>query len=79
MWPNFDALHHDEAYWNEPEKFDPSRFLDEDGKFTGIPPSFKPFGTGRRVCIGEALAKSELLVIQIYNLSFKMGSISQGD
>ena len=62
VWPNLHQLLHDERHWKDPHKFDPSRFLDADGKFTGIPPSFKPFGTGRRVCIGESLAKSELLV-----------------
>ena len=62
VWPNLHELLHDERHWEDPHKFDPSRFLDAEGKFTGIPPSFKPFGTGRRVCIGESLAKSELSV-----------------
>ena len=62
VWPNLHELLHDERHWKDPHKFDPLQFLDAEGKFTGIPPSFKPFGTGRRVCIGESLAKSELLV-----------------
>ena len=61
VWPNLDKLLHDERHWKNPNKFDVTRFLDTNGKFTGIPPSFKPFGTRRRVCIGESLVKSELL------------------
>ncbi len=62
VWPNLFALHHDPAHWSDPYKFHPERFLDEDGCFSGFPPSFKPFGTGKRVCIGENLAKAELQV-----------------
>ena len=62
VWTNLHELLHDVRHWKDPHKFDPSRFLDTEGKFTGITQSFKPFGTGRRVCIGESLAKSELSV-----------------
>ena len=44
----------------EPEKFIPERFLDEDGKFKSRPGEWKPFSAGRRVCVGEAVAKVEL-------------------
>ncbi len=75
---NLHDLHHDPEHWPEPEEFRPARFLSPagdcdglrdgetgnsgEGIFAGVPPAFKPFGTGRRVCVGEALAKSELLV-----------------
>ena len=37
------------------------RFLDKDGKiFT--PKSFMPFSVGRRVCLGDNLAKMELFM-----------------
>ena len=42
--------------------FKPERFLDEDGKMAPKPNSYLPFSSGRRVCVGEALAKSELLL-----------------
>merc|ERR1711976_54550 len=61
--PNIWALHHDERYWPEPEKFDPDRFIGEDGKLKFNKDSFLPFSTGRRVCVGEALAKSELTLL----------------
>ncbi len=62
VWTNLDAIHKDKTLWKNPEIFDPTHFLDAEGKFAGIPPAFKPFGGGRRVCAGEALAKPMLLV-----------------
>ena len=59
---NLWALHHDPKEWNDPEMFKPERFLDEDGKMAPKPNSYLPFSSGRRVCVGEALAKSELLL-----------------
>lgn len=62
---NIWAMHHDEKFWKHPHTFDPTRFLDDNGKFTGgaRDMSYLPFGAGRRVCIGEALAKQELFLI----------------
>ncbi|XP_066293780.1 cytochrome P450 2U1-like [Branchiostoma lanceolatum] len=53
----------DPEYWPDPEKFDPRRFLDSDGKVVSRPEAFLPFSTGRRVCLGEQLAKMELFLI----------------
>lgn len=44
-----------------PLQFDPENFLDDNGKFT-IPENFLPFGLGKRRCIGESLAKSNLFI-----------------
>ena len=40
------------------------RFIDKSGKFVscGIE-SFLPFGAGRRICLGEVLAKAELFLV----------------
>ena len=48
------ALHNDEAYYKEPNKFDPDRFNEEnsEGKNIGNRPFF-PFGEGQRNCIGN--------------------------
>ncbi|XP_048746820.1 steroid 17-alpha-hydroxylase/17,20 lyase-like [Ostrea edulis] len=58
------ALHHDPKYWKDPEKFDPHRYLDENGKMKPArPDSWLPFSAGRRVCLGETLAKPEILLM----------------
>ncbi|XP_014667386.1 PREDICTED: steroid 17-alpha-hydroxylase/17,20 lyase-like isoform X2 [Priapulus caudatus] len=59
---NLYGLHHDPAYWTDPEKFDPTRFLDEHGSIRPKMPSFLPFSAGRRVCLGESIAKIDLFV-----------------
>ena len=61
---NLWSLHHDPEIWDEPEVFRPERFLDEEGNF--VPPKvdrFLPFSAGRRVCLGESLARMELFLV----------------
>ena len=57
------ALHHDEQYWPNPEKFNPDRWINSDGQFEYKHFNFLPFSTGRRVCVGESLAKAELFML----------------
>ncbi|XP_033645879.1 cytochrome P450 2U1-like [Asterias rubens] len=57
------AVHHDPATWTEPEKYNPTRFLSADGKSVVQHESYIPFGTGRRHCVGERLARTELFLI----------------
>ncbi|CAB4028729.1 steroid 17-alpha-hydroxylase 17,20 lyase-like [Paramuricea clavata] len=56
---NLAKVHEDKREWQEPEKFKPERFLDEDGKFVGWNKlrGFMPFAIGRRECPGQSLAK----------------------
>ncbi|XP_066294384.1 cytochrome P450 2U1-like [Branchiostoma lanceolatum] len=61
--PNLWSANMDPEFWPDPEKFDPRRFLDSDRKVVSRPDSFLPFSTGRRVCLGEQLAKMELFLI----------------
>lgn len=42
--------------WTEPFKFHPDRFIDAEGKFF-TPPFYIPFQVGKRMCVGEELAK----------------------
>ena len=58
------AFHHDERHWKNPDTFIPERWLDEEGRLIpGAKLSYLPFGAGRRVCLGESLAKMELFLI----------------
>ncbi|XP_033120100.1 steroid 17-alpha-hydroxylase/17,20 lyase-like [Anneissia japonica] len=57
------ALHMDPEYWDAPEVFLPERFLDSSNSVKQRLPSFLPFSTGRRVCVGESLAKAEIFLI----------------
>ncbi|XP_055958529.1 steroid 17-alpha-hydroxylase/17,20 lyase isoform X1 [Patella vulgata] len=57
------AIMNDPDNWQDVDKFKPERFLDEDGKMAPKPENWLPFGAGRRVCLGEPLAKSELHLI----------------
>lgn len=58
---NLWSVHHDEKYWPNPKKFDPDRWIGEDGKFVKKE-AFIPFSEGRRVCLGQQLAQMELFV-----------------
>ncbi|XP_072247586.1 steroid 17-alpha-hydroxylase/17,20 lyase-like isoform X1 [Leuresthes tenuis] len=72
---NLWSLHHDEKEWNNPELFNPGRFLNNKGAGLTMPSSsYLPFGAGIRVCLGEALAKMELFlflswILQRFTLS----------
>lgn len=56
-------LHRDKKVWGEDaEEFRPERF--EQATFEALPPnSWKPFGNGRRACIGRAFAMQEAILI----------------
>ena len=60
---NLWSLHHDASIWKDPFKFDPKRFLDEEGKYAPPPGGdLLPFSAGPRGCMGEVLARSELFL-----------------
>ena len=62
---NYYSLTRDERYWEEPEKFNPYRFLDKNGKLrNNLLENFYPFGAGSRRCIGEYLGR--FLVFTIF-------------
>jgi cytochrome P450 len=56
------TLHHDERFWPEPERYDPSRFLADQVKGRHRS-AYIPFGGGRRVCIGTSFALMETTLI----------------
>ena len=57
-------IHHDERYWDNPHEFNPFRWIDDSKDYSrGCNESFLPFSAGRRACIGETMAKTELFLI----------------
>ncbi|KAK2504596.1 hypothetical protein MC885_012851 [Smutsia gigantea] len=52
----------DKTQWETPRQFNPGHFLDAEGRFVRRA-AFLPFSAGRRVCVGEALARSELFLL----------------
>jgi len=61
---NLTGFMQDPDVWEEPHEFRPERFLEKcDGGVRLVKrEQFVPFGFGRRVCMGEALAKDTLLI-----------------
>ncbi|KAH7972165.1 hypothetical protein HPB52_008564 [Rhipicephalus sanguineus] len=60
---NFWAAHFDSKFWKDPEKFDPTRFLNEDGTLMARKPECHlPFSFGKRTCPGEILATVEIFL-----------------
>ncbi len=55
------ALQRDPAVYPKPDVFDPQRWADDRSTLTQRP-SFVPFGGGRRQCIGDVFAMTELAV-----------------
>ncbi|XP_038045429.1 cytochrome P450 2U1-like [Patiria miniata] len=62
VFVNLWAILRDPKCWTDPEKFDPARFLSKDGKTVERPEAFIPFSFGRRICMGETLAKMEMFL-----------------
>ncbi|XP_027708551.1 cytochrome P450 2J2-like isoform X2 [Vombatus ursinus] len=60
MLTNLNALHRDPKEWATPEAFNPEHFL-ENGQFKKRE-AFLPFSIGKRVCLGEQLARAELFL-----------------
>ncbi|XP_071981305.1 cytochrome P450 2G1-like [Engystomops pustulosus] len=61
VYPLLCSVHQDPTKLANPYKFDPNNFLDNKGGFKKHV-TFMPFSAGKRVCVGEGLAKMELFI-----------------
>ncbi|KAL6486136.1 hypothetical protein MHYP_G00055280 [Metynnis hypsauchen] len=59
---NLSSVLNDKTEWETPDTFNPGHFLDDQGQFRKRD-AFLPFSAGRRVCVGEPLARIELFLV----------------
>ncbi|XP_032683018.1 uncharacterized protein LOC116849715 [Odontomachus brunneus] len=69
VWIPIHALQHDPKYFEDPEKFDPERFLGEQKKHILNTGAYLPFGLGPRMCIGNRFALLETKVLLFHLLA----------
>lgn len=57
------VTHRHPKYWDDPERFNPTRFLNDRAHGKCSRDAFFPFGRGQRTCIGMPLAMMEMTII----------------
>jgi cytochrome P450 family 9 len=78
-WIPIYALHFDEQYFPNPQKFDPERFSDDNKKKINTG-AYLPFGIGPRNCIGSRFALMEskaVIYYMILNFHFEITAKTQ--
>ena len=63
IFVNLWAINHDERVFKDPFKFDPDRFIDENGEVNRARFSSLPFSTGTRKCLGHLLAQLQMFLL----------------
>lgn len=67
IWIPVGGIHRDEKYYDEPEKFRPERFLDNNMYHNS--PCYMPFGLGPRICIANRFGMLEVKVLLFHLLA----------
>ncbi|XP_030947922.1 geraniol 8-hydroxylase-like [Quercus lobata] len=57
IFVNVWAIQRDPSIWENPLNFDPERFLNSKWDYSGNDFNYFPFGSGRRICAGTAMAE----------------------
>nr|CAD7449356.1 unnamed protein product [Timema bartmani] len=58
---NLFDIHMDRKYWGDPDNFRPERFIESSGTVRKDE-ALLPFGQGKRSCVGESLARTNLFI-----------------
>lgn len=61
VFVNVWAVHRDPSSWENPLEFKPERFLNSKFDYSGSDFNYFPFGSGRRICAGIAMAERMFL------------------
>lgn len=78
------AMARDPSIWNNPDSFEPERFLGKNIDYKGQHFEFIPFGSGRRICPGMPLASRILhmttaTLVHNFDWKFEEGMAGAGE